>query len=426
MSKKTRNNDLHHLVFRGACWRVRLPLKDGRQNEISTECGKEDLDGAKAFRDRILLPLKIKDQKTAIAVIESMRKTNAENLQDAERAANRLKIADAWEKSPYEESTGLGRNKGIRKLTPLGMVTSRQQWEGFVKWSTGAGFVYMDEIGDKQGQDYSDYIVKTEGLSNETHNKRITTARVMFRGALKTNPFATIGKRKAIVEHKRPLTPAEIQTVWKMLDARIESKAIPYENSKKGKSFKSTKPVDAAEKARRIEEKKLFAVLLFTGLRLSDAIKLKGDNFRDGKIVLKTSKDGKNLEFPVFKVLKPYLGEYPKGGDYVLPLLAGDYLKNGGRSNVIGARIARLFDACGFERTKARENGKRKGSLLGAHAIRYTFVQICFDSKKVPIDDLRRWLGHTCTIITEIYNRNPAASWDRIEEAMSGVNQAGI
>lgn len=414
-----KNNQNHHLKYIRAAWRVRLPLKEGIQKEVNTGFGFEEIEKARTYRDRLLLPFQIQETATAIEVVSAMRKTTGEKLAEAQRSANRIKVQETWDKFPYTESSGRGLKKGVRKLTPRGVLTARQQWHEFEKWAEETGREYLDQIGAEEAKQYSSWLVNVSKVAPATHNKYLNTAGVLFRNATGTNPFDSVQRRRVVSQSRRPLDKEEIAKIWEALDRRIEAKEdIVYSVSRRGLKFTFPQAVGSEETALRKEDKKLFGLLLYSGMRLSDCVTLTGEHFWGGEIHRTTSKDEKNLGFPVVKKLKEILGTIP-AREPILPLLYSDFVRHGKTKN-ISNRMARVLDSCGFERLGKRRDGKVAVSLLGAHALRHTFVQICRDAN-VDIESIRKWIGHTSSIITAIYSQNSKQDMQRIADAIQSV-----
>jgi len=404
----------HHLVAVGGCWKVQLPSVNGKQARIATGIPLAEVEKAREERDRLLLPFQIKQKVLAAAVVEKLKQDAGEQLAAAKKAASRVKISEAWNLFPYTETTGRGVNRGLRKMTPKGIETAKSQWGNFVKWAAHKNLEWMENVGDSEATEFSRFMIDGRGVSPATFNKVMNTCGVMFRRSTGSNPFQKVPRRQAQSQSRRPFTPDEIKKIWATLDERIKARKETVVSHKGKTDYSYEVPLDAVEMSKRIEDKKLVALMLYTGMRLGDCATLTVDHVFGGMIHRTTAKDSKNIGFPIVPKLAEILGELPKSG-YILPLIGAAYGKE--KRETTYTRIARVLDACGFNRTAPRKDGARAVSVLGAHAFRHTFAQLCFDAG-VPINEIQRWLGHKSSIVTEIYAHNPAAAMDRIAKAI--------
>lgn len=160
------------------------------------------------------------------------------------------------------------------------------------------------------------------------------------------------------------------------------------------------------------EMRVLFAIGIYTGLRMGDAV-----NLSWGAVDLvrgfiqwtphKTKKHGTVVRIPLFPALASILAETPakerKG--LVLPGLAAEYA----RSNYYTSeRVRRVFAKAGIEtqgeteRVNPKTKTARKAVEVGFHSLRHTFVSLCANAG-VPLHVVQAIVGHTNAAMTAHY-----------------------
>jgi integrase len=157
------------------------------------------------------------------------------------------------------------------------------------------------------------------------------------------------------------------------------------------------------------ELKVLFAIGLYTGLRLGDAATLKWSevDLRRNQICrvpnkIVRRKPNAIITIPIHPVLAHMLAEIPANerGIYVLPKTASKYLSPA-RTKVTGS-IQKHFIACGIETTLPRETGSRPIVSVGFHSMRHTFVSLCRDAN-APLAVVENIVGHHSVDMTRLY-----------------------
>lgn len=150
------------------------------------------------------------------------------------------------------------------------------------------------------------------------------------------------------------------------------------------------------------EMRVLFALGIYTGLRLGDCVNLdwgKVDLVR-GFIQCKPRKTKKGkimVHIPLFPALAKILLETPAEGRHgpILPHLSKTY----GRYTCV--RVRKAFEAAGIQTCK--ETGrKRKAVEVGFHSLRHTFVSLCAN-KGIPLHVVQAIVGHSNVKMTKHY-----------------------
>ena len=212
---------------------------------------------------------------------------------------------------------------------------------------------------------------------------------------------------------------ALLAMVWRTLDAEAGLDGFnPWQEiATLDRETHNRRELTAEELARVVaplegEMRVLFAIGIYTGLRMGDAV-----NLAWGAVDLvrgfiqwtphKTKKHGTVVRIPLFPALASILAETPqrerKG--LVLPGLAEEY----GRSNYYTSeRVRRAFAAAGIEtqgeteRVNPKTKTARKAVEVGFHSLRHTFVSLCANAG-VPLHIVQAIVGHTNTAMTEHY-----------------------
>jgi hypothetical protein len=156
------------------------------------------------------------------------------------------------------------------------------------------------------------------------------------------------------------------------------------------------------------EMKLLFAIGLYTGLRLGDVCTLKwGEtDLRRNQIRRIPNKVARRcprpITIPIHTALSEMLASIPANerGVYVLPKTASTY-QSPARSVVTGS-IQKHFRACGIETTAKRETGSRPVVLVGFHSLRHTFVSMCREAN-APLSVVESLVGHSNPAMTQHY-----------------------
>lgn len=184
-------------------------------------------------------------------------------------------------------------------------------------------------------------------------------------------PFARIAKRRNLPTSKRALTADELTRVCRSVDG---------------------------------EMRVLFAIGLYTGLRLKDCALLKWENVDTLRRMItctpaKTARIGKVVTIPIHPVLFEFLTETPepKRRGFVLPGIATDYKDH----TMLTSRIRRIFEDCGIETRTDCVNGRRR-CVVGFHSLRHSFVSLAANAG-APLAVVQRIVGHSSRQMTDHY-----------------------
>lgn len=208
--------------------------------------------------------------------------------------------------------------------------------------------------------------------------------------------------------------------VWKTLDREAGLDGFnPWKEIKTlDRETHNRRELTAEELARVVgplegEMRVLFAIGIYTGLRLGDCV-----NLDWGAVDLvrgflqwtphKTKKHGTVVRIPLFPALATILAETParRRRGLILPELAEEYARH---TSYTSERVAKVFRDAGIatQGDTGRANPKnkkttRKAIEVGFHSLRHTFVSLCANAG-VPLSIVQAIVGHTNVAMTTHY-----------------------
>ena len=205
---------------------------------------------------------------------------------------------------------------------------------------------------------------------------------------------------------------ALLSQVWKVLDvdAGLDGfnpwrEIVPLDRATHTRRELTAEELAAVVAPLTGEMRVLFALGIYTGLRMGDAV-----NLTWGAVDLargfiqwtphKTAAHGTVVRIPLFPALASILAETPaaKRRGKILPGLAEEYA---GHNQYTSERVKRVFEAAGIE-TQADGAKGRKAVEVGFHSLRHTFVSLCANAG-VPLHIVQAIVGHTNAAMTAHY-----------------------
>lgn len=206
------------------------------------------------------------------------------------------------------------------------------------------------------------------------------------------------------------------ETIWRVLDHNKESNAKLTLNPWTKDNISRTKISVHARRELTIEElqrvcgtltgemRLLFAIGIYTGLRLGDAATLEWGNVDLIKkaIAKKTRKTSTPVWIPIHPALQMMLASIPEQDRkrYVLPDTAERYL-HGNRTGITHD-IQRIFEACDITTKSENKKHARKSVDVGFHSLRHTFVSLSANAG-VPLAIVQTIVGHGNPLMTSHY-----------------------
>ena len=296
----------------------------------------------------------------------------------------------AWLKAP-------NRKQGTGAKT---LKDYKGRWDRFKKWAERRGVEYLHQVTPPLAHEYAADLMQS-GVSMSTFNTHMALLRGIFKtlrdvAGVEKNPWSKDFKQESAPESRRNLTTEELQTVCA-----------------------------SAEDVLRY----LFALGLYTGMRLGDCVCLRRDavNFKAGIITvmpMKTRRKKKVIRIPLHPVLAGLLFELreEETGDYLFPDERDWYLQDPAR---LSKRIQKFFNGCGIQTQKEGtgrdahkeavekwEKGGKRGPKpvyqravveVGFHSLRHSFVSLCA-ANRVPQVAVMELVGHGSPAMNRLYS----------------------
>ena len=329
---------------------------------------------AEAEAERILAAYRAKDRAEVLANVTARLDGAKAELARIEAANPALSIPAAW--SAYEKS-GLRPDSGARTLSDY-----EGYYSGLAEWLKGNRPDYS-ELREVTQADAETYAAELKAKrSAGTYNKRIVFFRCMWRvlleceaAKLTCNPWEKIQKREVVSHSRRELTVEEL--------ARVCSAA-------------------------RGEMRLLFAIGIYTGLRLGDCALLEWGSVdlvrrRITVIPRKTARHahGRQTLIPIHATLAAMLAETPEGDrrGYVLPATADAYRRE---PSILTNRVQRVFRDCGIKTQIEQGEGRKALTDVGFHSLRHTFVSLSANAG-APLAIVQAIVGHSNPMMTAHY-----------------------
>jgi len=367
------------LVKRGKYWQCKI-IVDGQPRYKAT--GTTSKVEARKILEEFARPFRDSDDARRLAAIEAEIRAKEDGASEADEYAS-AKVGDLVEKY-FSTANAPEVARGTRD-------NYERQLGKFVSW------LAENEPAAKTAKDVTRQIAERflerlkPSVSASWFNGTLATLRKIWRefGRLskhrcfRENPWDGYRYKSADVSTKRALTPDEIKKLFAAC-------ATPDETT-------------------------LFTVGLYTGLRLGDCATLRWDGLDFERRVIratpiKTKRRGVEVTIPMHPALyadldrrRRSLGE---SSEYVFPEYAEDYRE----SSKCPAAI-NVFRRAGL------------GAGVSFHSLRHTFVSAAA-SAGVPLDVVRRIVGHTSAKMTDHYAHLSDEALSKAVNALPPVGQA--
>lgn len=375
-----RAKGLGTLEWHGGKWRARWVV-DGRTYTRST--GETSETKARKALERFVEPFRLRDEaetaeRTALrAEADGHARTGADLRHESrvkrERAAaiDALPLADVWR----AWSTSLLHREWSQKQAALNAT----RLEAFVDWMAA------EHPGSRLARDVrpEQALAFLASVRPRVTGKTFNDYRALFLqcwsalrrlpgSGVETNPFESVARAQQRMHPRRELTVEELAAV-----------------------------VSASSG----ETRTLFAIGIYTGLRLGDAATLRWEavDLAGGFVdltPLKTERFGTRVRIPLAPVLARVLERTPpaKRRGPVLPEIDALY-RDGGVSR-LHRRIKGVFRAAGIE---TNSQGVRRAAVdVGFHSLRHTYVSLCANAG-VPLALVQAIVGHRSVAMTRHY-----------------------
>lgn len=226
-------------------------------------------------------------------------------------------------------------------------------------------------------------------------------------------------------------TIRNFRRIWSVLALNEENKMpekSPFEYMALRRVDAKARRALSEEEVRKVSEavtgemRVLFAIGLYTGLRLGDACQLRWEtvDMANGIITVTPAKTAKHsgavVRMPIHPVLYAILSETNerKRVGAVMPDIDREYKRS---QSWLSTRICRIFRECGIETQQEAEGCKRKRTLVSFHSLRHTFVSMSANAG-TPLSIVRRLVGHVSEKMTQRYFHE---SEDAMQAAVAAI-----
>lgn len=387
---KGRSKGLGTLERKGRVWRARWTV-DGKTYTKTT--GTSDRREAEKILAEIVAPFAAKsdaERLENLAVKIEGRKAEIRRYEDSKPA---LALADGFE--AYRRS----RERPDTGAATLDMYES--QYNRLVRWAAdnAPDAKEMRNFTRATADAFATYLAGE--LSPNSFNKYITLFRRMWdvlaeEGRMTENPWTKIRHMALATHTRRELTVEELARVCGSVTG---------------------------------EMRLLFAVGIYTGLRLGDCALLEWGAIdlarnRIMTIPRKTARhaNGKPVVIPLHPTLAALLAEIPPDArtGYLLPDLAAMYEHDSG---MISNRIQAVFTRAGI-RTQTTADGERARVDVGFHSLRHTFVSLSANAG-APLAVVQAIVGHSNPAMTRHYFHESEAALQSAVSALPSISLDG-
>lgn len=326
--------------------RITEVLRDEIGNPITT------LREAEKVRNRLMAPLAAADalqrQEMVLFAVQSEKRRLADVT---EALIPPLAIEKVWE--TYSHSPAK------HDCTSQTEDHYLSYWSAFVKWlhSSHPEIIFFRNLNEAVGAEYGSALLARK-VSAGTFNKHITFLKSLCEilkkeGKFESNPFSVIRKKKHQSMRKRELTLEELKRILDESSGELHL---------------------------------LFAIGIFTGLRLGDCCTLRWNEVDLIRRIIRRvpNKTASNRPEPVIIGIPGYLLErfssipLHERQHYILPGFATRYQKRHLQPD-ISKEISVFFEGIGTQTHKSGTgiNGIRAVVEVGFHSLRHSYVSLC-------------------------------------------------
>lgn len=344
---------------------------------ISKATGKTNKEEAEAFLREFMRPFVGNDRERMYDTVQALIESEEKRAEREREKQPQMTFTDAWD--CYVKS---GERRDLAEATLEG---KKMVWNHFVSWMDKK-FHHVKELRHVTDEIVELYLSELRvDHAASTYNNRVCVLREMYR---------VLGK-KALIKNDP----------WKDVKLRADDS-----HSRRELTIEELKRLARCAAKEGDEWRKLFAIGIYTGLRLGDCCRL---NWKDVDVVRgliqlipnKTKKfaHGRPVTIPIHTQLHDILIETPetKRIGPVLPMLESWYTSKNGRPKV-STNISKIFKAAGIVTSVNVEGRKWKAPEATFHSFRHTFVSMAANAG-IPLHIVQAIVGHESTAMTRHY-----------------------
>ena len=304
--------------------------------------------------------------------------------------------------------TVYGAFAAVASLSPASRLVKRRAWMHFSVWMRGAHpeVHELDEVTRPMVEEYLAFF--QGGHAPVTCNLRICHLREMFRSLLhaagatsRVNPWEGVRLRARDGYTRRELSLDEVRRLL------------------------------AASEACGREWRMLFALAIYTGMRLGDCCCLRWDAVNLASSVMrivprKTRRylAGRPLTIPLHPELAVMLNETPpeSRSGFVLDTIAHDFTC---RRWAVSRKLERIFARAAIETSVLLEGRSRRTPSATFHSLRHTFVSIAVNAG-VPLATVQSIVGHSSTAMTRHYYHPSEVALRQAVDAIPSIGHGAV
>jgi integrase len=152
------------------------------------------------------------------------------------------------------------------------------------------------------------------------------------------------------------------------------------------------------------------------GMRIGDALSLRWDNIRSGRLLYRMSKSGRQMDIKIIPQAQDILDQYEQlgGVDHIFPFMRGSgadqriYLQEiENKTVIINKYLKKIATQAGITKN------------ISTHIARHTFASM-MDRSGMSITNMQHLLGHSSASITDSYIRDLRKS-DELDDIVDGM-----
>ena len=346
---------------------------------LRDECGQPITNKrqAEVARDKLMEMFAKKNQIESLVAIQNKIGNTQTELDKMKAAQNPpLPLSQAW--AAFAKSND---RHDCGKDT-LGEYEAK--WAKFVEW---IGHEYpvittLRDVDKEAARAYMEHL-KSRNVAPATFNFHLLSLKYIFRvlkdeAKLTAEVWKGIKPKTVITQSRRDLTVDELRKVVGTATGEL---------------------------------KVMFAIGVYTGLRLGDCSTLRWcevDMSRNQirRVPNKTARrKPKVIVIPIHPVLREILAGISADGraEFVSPNTAKIYIT--GSRSLITRAIQKHYNKCGIRTSKIREHGSRAVVEVGFHSLRHTFVSMCREAN-APLSVVENLVGHSSVDMTRHYSHS--------------------
>lgn len=339
--------------------------------------GKRDRREAETELRKIMEPFTIGDEVTTLQNIAARIEGRTAELARLDDERNPpLTLSAAW--TAYLAAPGRPDSGPATQMHYEGHFSAFADWLKNTHPNTEA----LRDVTPGIVGEYTLHLTRERGLSANSFNKHVRLLELLWRvlktpGRLTINPWEEIQRKRVTSASRREFTTDELKAVCSTASGDLRV---------------------------------LFAVGIYTGLRLGDCATLRWAEVDLQRRMIRRipNKIARRSPRPVIIPVHPSLAamlnetQASKEAEYVLPEVAALYL---GNAPALSYSIQAHFKGCGIRTIKQGTGpgtGKRAVVEVGFHSLRHTFVSLCRESN-APLSVVESIVGHSNPAMTRHY-----------------------